>query len=404
MSFPRLYLAFGLGYLLSYLLRTVNAVISPQLTTELGVGPSSLGLLTSAYFLAFSLAQVPVGVLLDRYGPRRVEPALLLLAAAGALLFSRAHGLLGLLAGRALIGLGVGACLMAPLKAIATWFPREQQASLSGWMMVAGGLGAVASTTPLELALRHLDWREIFAALGLAAVGIAALIAWRIPDTLGRPGASGTQQWALVGHVLGHRRFWWIAPLAATGMGSFMAIQSLWAVPWLMEVEGLSQGAAASRLSTMGLVVVLGYAAIGLGGTRLAKAGAHPHHLVLAGFGLSLGALGCIVLGAPAPGLWWPVYGLGTSVNVLTFAALNVGFSSALAGRTNTALNLAMFGGSFVVQWGLGLIVEAAGDRPTGLKLGFAMVLALEALSFAWFAREWRRQAQPWLPPAAPVA
>ena len=162
MSFLRIYFAFAAGYLLSYLFRTVNAVISPELSRDLSLNPSSLGLLTSAYFLAFGAAQLPVGMLLDRYGPRRVEPVLLSIAALGALLFAYAESLAGLAFARAVIGLGVCACLMAPLKAIATWFPRERQASLSGWMMVAGGLGALAATTPLEMALRVAHWRTIF--------------------------------------------------------------------------------------------------------------------------------------------------------------------------------------------------------------------------------------------------
>ena len=181
MTFLRIYFAFAAGYLLSYLFRTVNAVISPELSRDLALNSSSLGLLTSAYFLAFGAAQLPVGMLLDRYGPRRVEPVLLGVAAVGALLFAYAESLPGLAFARAVIGLGVCACLMAPLKAIATWFPRERHASLSGWIMVAGGLGALAATTPLELALRNISWRGIFVVLAALTFVVAALIVWRVP-------------------------------------------------------------------------------------------------------------------------------------------------------------------------------------------------------------------------------
>src|SRR2546426_3664053 len=102
-SFLRLYLCFASGYLLSYLFRTVNAVISPELTATLSVSASSLGLLTSAYFIAFAAMQVPAGMLLDRYGPRRIEPVLLAIAAIGALVFAAADGLAGLTLARALI-------------------------------------------------------------------------------------------------------------------------------------------------------------------------------------------------------------------------------------------------------------------------------------------------------------
>ncbi len=380
---------------MSYLYRTVNAVISPQLSQELTLSPASLGFLTSTYFLAFGLAQLPLGMLLDRFGPRRVEPALLGLAALGALLFSRAQSLGALVVARGLIGVGVGACLMAPLKAIATWFPEARRASLSGWMMVAGGLGALAATTPLELALGHVGWRGIFLGLAACSLLVGGFIAWRVPDVphVVPPGLG--QQWAGVVAVLADRRFWWIAPLAALGMGSFMAIQSLWAVPWLMEVDALTRAQAAGQLSSMGVVIVGGYAGIGLASTRLAKSGIHPRHLVLAGFGLSVLALFALVfLGGPRE-LLWPVYALGTAVNVLTFAVLNEGFPASVAARANTALNLLMFAGTFLLQWGIGLIVEAVGDRALGLRVAFAIIVVLEAASVAWFASGFARHGRP---------
>ncbi|HNO63685.1 MAG TPA: MFS transporter, partial [Thauera aminoaromatica] len=119
----RVFVPFALGYYLSYLLRTVNAVISPRLTDELGLSAASLGLLTSAYFLAFGAAQIPVGIALDRFGPRRVEAALLLLAALGSALFAMADSLGALAGARAMVGLGVSACLMAALKGFTLWYP-----------------------------------------------------------------------------------------------------------------------------------------------------------------------------------------------------------------------------------------------------------------------------------------
>ena len=140
----RLFLPFAAGYFLSYLFRTANAVIGPVLAQELSLGDNALGLLTSTYFLAFGAAQLPLGMLLDRFGPRRVEAGLLVLAATGATVFSMSTTLSGLAIGRALIGLGVSACLMASFKAFAQWFPANRQASLTGWIMASGGLGALA--------------------------------------------------------------------------------------------------------------------------------------------------------------------------------------------------------------------------------------------------------------------
>ena len=182
MPFRHLYPAFAAGYLLSYFYRNVNAVISPDLTREFSLSPGALGLLTSAYFMAFTAMQIPAGMLLDRYGPRRVEPALLLVAAAGALLFAFADGEGGLLAGRTLLGLGSAVGLMAPLKAISTWCPPERRASMGGWIMVAGAVGALVATAPLELALRFASWRAIFVALSVMSCAAALFIWLRVPD------------------------------------------------------------------------------------------------------------------------------------------------------------------------------------------------------------------------------
>jgi predicted MFS family arabinose efflux permease len=406
--FLHVYFAFAGGYLLSYLFRTVNAVISPELTRELALNPSSLGLLTSAYFIGFAAMQIPVGILLDRYGPRRVEPVCLAVAGVGAGLFAFADTLTGLAVARALIGAGVCASLMAPLKAITAWYPPERQASYSGWIMVAGGVGALAASVPLELALRFTDWRGVFVFLSLATFAGALFIAWRVPD-IEKPVASGglAAQFGGVRRVFVHPRFWWIAPLGGFAMGSFMAIQGLWAVPWLMEVEGASRAVAADHLLAMNAVIMAGYAVLGFFGTRLARRGIHSRHIFGAGFAVNALALACIVLRVPGTYVWWSLFGLGASVNVLAFTLLNEGFGRDLAARTNTTLNLLMFAGSFAAQWGIGVAVDVARtafglDTAGGLRAAFAVIFVGIVLTYLWFLRGWRRYGEH-PAPAAPA-
>jgi len=258
-SFLRLYACFAAAYLLSYTYRTVNAVISPELTATLGISASSLGLLTAAYFIAFASMQVPAGILLDRYGPRRVEPVLLVIATLGALGFAAADNLAALTAARALIGAGVAVCLMAPLKAIATWYPPERRPSLGSWMMFAGGAGALLSTTPLAAALTVLSWHGIFVVLAAATLAVAAAIAIVVPDTPHESRqAAANAPWRGVKLVYRHARLWWIAPVTGLGMGSLMAIQGLWSVPWLMEVDHYTRTEAANHLLAMGLTTLAG--------------------------------------------------------------------------------------------------------------------------------------------------
>ena len=399
MSFARVYFPFAAAYLLSYLLRMVNAVISPELTRELALGPAALGFLTGAYFVAFAAMQLPVGMLLDRYGPRRVEPVLLLAAGSGALAFAAAGDVFGLVAGRALIGLGCAACLMAPLKGIATWYPPERQASLAGWMMVAGGTGALLATAPLAAALTVMSWRAIFVVLAACAFAAAVAIYVRVPDVPKSAHVVGlSAQWAGVVSVFMHPRFWWICPLGAFGMGSFMAIQGLWSVPWLIEVDGHARGEAATHLFAMGAVMLGGYLSLGLFATRLARRGIHARHLFVAGWALNGLALGAIVLRVPGSYLWWCLYGLGAIVNVLAFTVLNDGLPRELTGRANTTVNLMMFAGSFAVQWGIGVVIDAAQaasglDQAGGLRVAFALVLAIHLACCAWFVLGWRRHA-----------
>jgi sugar phosphate permease len=399
--FLPVYLAFASAYLLSYLFRTVNAVISPELVRDVGLAPGSLGLLTSAYFVAFAAMQIPVGMLLDRYGPRRVEPLLLAIAAAGALAFALADNLAGLTLARGLIGAGVAACLMAPLKAIAVWYPAERRASLFGWMMVAGGVGALAATAPSEFALRFVSWRAIFVVLAALTLAVAVWIALRVPDTP-QPTVAATlgQQWAGVVRIYRHPRFWWMAPLGGFAMGGFAAIQGLWAVPWMMEVEGLTRAHAAQRLLAMGIAGLAGYVLIGLLATPLARSGVHPRHLFCSGFAVNTLALALIAGEVAGGSAWWSLYGLGACANVLGFAVLSEGFPTDLAARANTAFNLMMFAGSFILQWGLGVIVDlarviAGATTAGGLRFAFLTMLAINIATFAWFLRGWRRFAVP---------
>jgi sugar phosphate permease len=403
MSAPRflpLYACFAAAYVLSYFYRTVNAVISPELTASLGISASSLGLLTSVYFVAFAAMQIPAGMLLDRFGPRRVEPILLTIAGCGALAFAVSDSLAGLAIARALIGAGVAVCLMAPLKAIAAWYSAERQASLSGWMMVAGGIGALLSTAPLAVALSYLSWRGIFVVLAFATFASALWIFFAVPDTPPHARAVGwARQWAGVKSVFRNPRFWWVAPLCAIAMGSFMAIQGLWSVPWLMEVDGYSRAVAADHLLAVGVVILAGYSGLGFFSTQLRRRGIGARHLLAIGFGLHTLMLALIITHAlPSTYIAWSLYGLGSAVNVLGFTVLGEGFPPELTARSNTALNLLMFSCSFAAQSGIGVVIDAARvafgmDGVAALRLAFTLVLVADSLALAWFAFGWRRHA-----------
>jgi hypothetical protein len=175
-----------------------------------------------------------------------------------------------------------------------------------------------------------------------------------------------------------------------------MAIQGLWAVPWLMDVEGATRATAANQLLVMNAVIMAGYVGLGVFGIRLARRGIHTRHIFAAGFAVNACALAAIILGVPGSYVWWSLFGLGTGVNVLGFTLLNEGFGRELAGRTSTTLNLLMFSGSFVAQWGIGLLVELARtsfglDTAGALRAALTVVLLGDVVAYGWFVRGWRR-------------
>ena len=153
----RIVVPFALGYFLSYFYRVINALIAPELTSELTLDATALGFLTSAYFFTFAAFQIPLGVFLDRFGPRRTESALLIVAATGAVVFATSDSVAALVLGRALIGLGVSACLMAAFKAYVLWFPAERRPLVNGLHMGIGGFGALVAPRPVDIALLPIN-------------------------------------------------------------------------------------------------------------------------------------------------------------------------------------------------------------------------------------------------------
>jgi nitrate/nitrite transporter NarK len=397
------FLPFAGGYFLSYLYRSVNAVIAGRLTGDLGLTAGELGLLTAAYFLPFALFQVPLGVLLDRYGPRRVQAGLLLVAAAGAAVFAAGQDEAALIAGRALIGLGVAGGLMAAFKAITLWFPRPRWPFVNGCFLAMGGLGAIAATTPVEWALGFTDWRGLFAILAGLTVLAAAVIFLVVPERADAP-ASTTLAEALAGvrHVYADGLFWSVAPLMIAATGTAVALQSLWLGPWLTDVAGLSEAQTASRLFVMALALTVGFVLGGLAGDLAGRAGIPLTWLVGGGAAAFMGLQLCLVLEV-APQAWWPWvwFGLTSNLGTLVYPILSQHFPLAYSGRANTALNMLLFGTAFGLQWAIGWALELwpatdAGHPPARAYAAvFAVLLCAQAVCLLWFvAAPARRRAE----------
>jgi len=390
-----LVLAFAFAYFLSALLRAVTATLAPVFSLELGLQPADLGLLAGIYFLGFASLQLPLGRALDRFGPRRVQLVLLSLAVVGCAAFAHARGLASLSVARLLIGMGVAACLMAPLTCFRHVFDATTQLRLNSWMLMTGSLGMVASTLPVQWVLPYWGWRGLFMALAALLLLAMLLIAMFAPRAAP---AAAAQAGGRYRDIMRHPMFVALAPLGFFSYGGLIAIQSLWAGPWLTQVSGWSSAQAAVGLFGINLGMLLAFMSWGVVMPRLARAGLHARQVITWGLPASMLMLGLIaVLGAAASAWHWAVWCVLSSCVTLSQPAVGQAFPPAWAGRALSAFNLVIFGGVFCLQWGIGLAIDALGSlgwsRPGSFQGAMGLFALCCALAQLWFLMRQRRMA-----------
>lgn len=380
------FLAFAFTYFFSALLRAVTATLAPAFSTELGLRAADLGLLAGAYFFGFAAMQLPLGRALDRFGPRRVLVSLLSLAVLGCVGFALARGLPALIAARALIGVGVGACLMAPLTCFRYHYSPAAQLRANSWMLMTGSLGMLASTVPVQLLLPVIGWRGLFwAVAAMLAVAMALLVALVPRDS---PAPATVQAAVSYREIARHPLFRRLAPLAFFLYGGLIAVQALWAGPWLTRVAGWSAGAAAEGLFVVNLTMLFTFMAWGALMPRLARRGLTAVPIMTWGVPLSLLLLaGIVVLGEGAGALHWALWCVSTTVVSLSQPAVGQAFPAAQAGRALSAFNLVIFGGVFSLQWGIGLAIDAL--IATGVQERQAFRVAFGVFWLACAAAYW---------------
>ncbi len=355
----QVFLAFALAYFMSALIRAITATLSPSLQQEFSLGSGDLGLLAGGYFLGFALTQLPLGRWLDAYGPKRVILCFLAVAVVGCLAFAAAPNFAGLLAARILCGIGVSACLMAPLTAYRLWFKPEIQLRVSSWMLMTGSLGMVASTLPVQWLLPQTGWRPIFVLLALM-VGVAmAVLAWRLPQAppkLAMPSGGLIASYRVIWqHPYVKRHFW----LGFFSYGGLMAMQTLWAGPWLVQVSGQTPAQAAAGLFWLNVGMLVTFWSWGVLNPYFTKRGWDADRMISLGMpcGLIMTAVICL-MGHHVTWWVWALFCMGSSFMSLALPAVGMAFPKELAGRALSFYNLVIFSGVFVVQWGMGLLID----------------------------------------------
>jgi predicted MFS family arabinose efflux permease len=391
--FFRVALPFIAGYFVSYVYRMVNAVLAPTLAAEFGLTAGGLGLLSSMYFLSFAVCQLPVGVAMDRFGPRRVNAALLLVAALGGTWFAYAESAAAAIAARAVIGVGVSACLMASLTAFVLWYPPGRLSTMNAIAFSAGALGAMTTTVPLELLLRSWHWRQAFMLIVGATVAVSLVLWLWVPERTARRGESFGHQVQELGKLMRDAAFLRVALCLGASQFASVALQTLWIATWLRDVAGYGPAEVARGLLAVNASMIVGYLVFGRAADHLHRRGRNVLPLLIGGVAASSLCL-LLVIGGLKSLLLWCVFVAGGTAVVLAYPILSLRYPKAMAGRANTAINVFGFIGMFSGQWGIGLVLDLWPPTERGYAaegyawaLGMAWAVQLAGLAWMWRGR-----------------
>lgn len=388
------FLPFAFGHYLSLLLRNVNSLLAHDLIGSLSLSPGQLGVLTSVFFLSYALVQLPVGIALDRYGPRQVQLVLMLVAAMGTLLFAKGESFAQLVCARALIGLGLGACFMSAVKVISTWIAPGKVPSVHGYLLAVGGLGSASATMPVRMVLEHTDWRSMFVALA-ALTACAGILIWMVAprDTPARHAKMPTLTSVL--DVYREPAFRKTISLILIPHTIFFGIQGLWIGRWLTDVARFPSAAVAYLLYLSMAAVIFGAIAVGIGTERAARRGIKPLDLAGVGVAAFVGVQCMIVLNyAPSYQLLAVMFTLVGTITGMEYAIVAQAVPRELTGRASTCLNLLIFVGAFLVQAGFGLVIglwhpDSSGRYPVAAyQTAFGLLVLLQLPGLLGWARQ----------------
>lgn len=403
----RIFFVLCAGFVASQFFRVSTAVIAPELMQSLAISPEIMGMVTGVFFLAFAAAQLPAGVLLDRFGPRRTMSGLFAIAVAGSVVFALAEDAIGLTIGRALMGLGCATGLMGSLVAISRWFPARQFARLSSLIYTIGGAGFLMATTPLAAAADWIGWRGAFWMMALATAALAVLLYGVVRDAppghvlRDRPPETAPENANEImrglKEVLANRDLRFICAIQFVNYGAVLSIIGLWAGPYLNDVHGLTGVARGNVLLALNLAMLIGVMGFSVGerwlNTRKWTIGA----------GAVVSAVALVVLAlVPDLGLWPAVallmlFAMASAYIMLIHAHARAVLPDHIVGRGLTLQNLAVFLGVFAIQTASGFIIGYfAAGRDIAPEIayrgvfGFLALITLVSLAIYLWVRDVR--------------
>lgn len=395
----KVFFSFAFAYFISYSFRSINAAISPELVTDLGLNSTELGLLSAAYFVGFGFAQIPVGVCLDRFGPRRTEMSLMIFAFFGALFFYYFKEFYSLLIGRILIGVGVSACLMSALSGFRAWYPQEKQAQLTSAILVFGTSGALITSSPARILLPYIGWRAIFLILAFVTLlGIIILYKGLPKFNPKKPDLQINSHkevdrlfsWKEYKLILKDIYFWRLFPIGAINLGGFIAIQTLWLGPWLINILHLTSDESSQIILWFNVFLLLAYILNALLLPLL-----HQNNITTLRYlswmtGISLIFQFLAFYTHTSTSLyWWFLYAITSASYGLAQSLVITNFPISHSGRASTTYNIAIFLGAFIIQWGIGSLIDLGTNLglSTGhtFNLALGVYLVIQLIGYLWF-------------------
>ena len=384
------FFVFACGYFLSCLLRAITATLSPVLTTEFNLLAGDLGLLAGGYFLGFASMQIPLGYLLDKQGPKKIVSSFLLIAIVGTASFALAQSFAGLLISRILIGVGVSACLMGPLTGYRIWFADEYQQRGNSWMLMIASTGFVFSTLPVQILLSIFGWRWIFGGITILIFIVIILILLFIPSWKNETDNNNKKNFGSLSDIWKNKFFRSTIPLGLFNYGGMIAIQTLWAGPWMVRVAGYNPLESATGLFWINTTMLIAFFVWGYILPKITKFGLETMKLMKFGLPISyLFLLVIIISGENAGAIHFTIYILTSIVLTLTQPAIALSFPASLAGKSLTSFNLLIFLGTFIMQWGIGLVIDMCRFLGKGeiqsFQISFFIYLLICIFSYLYF-------------------
>ena len=387
------FLVFAFGYFLSCLLRAITATLSPVLTSEFNLLAADLGLLAGGYFFGFACMQIPLGYLLDKFGPKKIISIFLLIAFVGTSSFALSQTFSGLFISRILIGIGVSACLMAPLTGYRIWFAENLQQRANSWMLMIASLGFVSSTLPVQLLLPSFGWRSIFGGIAILILGSILLILVFIPKWNQKEIINSTRsldQSGTLADVWKSKFFISVIPMGLFNYGGLMAIQTLWAGPWMIRVTGYTPIESATGLFWINITMLFSFFIWGYFLPKINDKGFSAIKILKLGLPVSfIVMLIIITFGNKAGAALLTLFVLSSIFLSVTQPAVGLSFPSYLAGKALTSFNLLIFSGTFLMQWLIGFVIDyvkmQGHSEILGFKVAFSVFLFLSLVSYFFF-------------------